>query len=71
MLSLLSKLKRFLWNLKIEGEVRILLKNDTKQYQKKSLYAFSFANIIFKNVRFPIYVPRITETIRRFFILEI
>ena len=38
-----------------------MLKEDTKQYQKRSLYAFPFANIIFNNVRYPIYVPRMTE----------
>ena len=54
MLSVLSKLKSILSDLKIEGEVRILLKKDAKQYQKRSLHAFSFVNIIFKNMRFPI-----------------
>ena len=37
-------------------------KKDTKQYGKRRLYAFSFANIIFKIVSFPIYVPRMTES---------
>ena len=37
MLSVLSELKSISWDLKIEGEVRILLKKDTKQYRKKSL----------------------------------
>ena len=63
MLSVLSKLKTILWDLKIVGEVRILQKKkDTKQYGKRRLYAFSFANIIFKIVSFPIYVPRMTES---------
>ena len=53
MLSVLRKLKSILRDLKIEGKVRILLKKDTKQYRKRSLYAFSFENIIFKNVCFP------------------
>ena len=53
MLSVLSKLKNIVRDLKIEV---------TYQYREKSLYAFSFANIIFKNVRFPIYVPRMTES---------
>ena len=60
MLSWLSKWKSILWDLKIEREVRILPKKDAKQYRKRSLYAFSFANIIFKNVLLPIYVPRMT-----------
>ena len=61
MLSVLSKLKSILLDLKIEGEVRILLKKDTKQYRKRSLYAFSFAKFV-KNKRFPIYVPSMTES---------
>ena len=62
MLSVLSKLKSILWHLKIEREIRIFLKKDTKQYRKRSLYVLSFANIISKNVRFLIYVPRMTES---------
>ena len=40
----------------------MLLKKDAKQYRKRSLHAFSFANIIFKNVFFPIYVSSMTES---------
>ena len=71
MLSVLSKLKSILWDLKIEGEVRILLKKDTKQYRKRSLYTFSSASIIFKNVCFPINVPRMTERDSLFLYLRV
>ena len=71
MLSWLSKWKCILWDLKIEREVRILPKKDAKQYRKRSLYAFSFANIIFKNVFFPIYVPRMTGSNSPFLYLRI
>ena len=46
-----------------------MLKEDTKQYQKRSLYAFPFAYIIFNNVRYPIYVPRMTENYSPFLCL--
>ena len=52
MLSVLRKLKSILTDLKIEGEVKILLKKDTKQYGKRIFYAFSFANRFFKHLRF-------------------
>ena len=42
-----------------------------RQYWKRILYAFSFANIIFKKLGFPIYVLRMTKAILRLFILEI
>ena len=45
-------------------------KKNTKQYQKRSLYVFFFANIIFKNVCFPIYVPRMTESNSSFLYLR-
>ena len=57
----IEQIKKYFMRFKIEAEVRILLKKDTKQYQKRSLYSFPFANIIFNNVRYPIYVSRMTE----------
>ena len=71
MLSVLSKLKSVLWDFKIEEEVRILLKKDTTQYRKRSLYACFFEDIkILKNLRFPINVPRITESNSSFLYLR-
>ena len=62
MLSVLNKLKSILRDLKIEEEVRILLKKRHKTYWKRSLYAFSFAGIVFKHLPFPIYAPMMTES---------
>ena len=69
--SVLSKLKSILWDLKIEGEVRILLKKDKTISKKKSLCIFFRKYNLLKINAFLFMYKGWLKAVRRFFIVEI